>query len=43
MPTASMDDNPGFDVDECISKLLEVRGGKPGKLVQLTEGEVRTL
>jgi hypothetical protein len=29
------------EVDECINKLLEVRGGKPGKLVQLTEAEVR--
>jgi serine/threonine-protein phosphatase PP1 catalytic subunit len=30
-------------VDDCISKLLEVRGGKPGKLVQLTEAEVRSM
>ena len=32
MPTTAADEAPGFDVDECISKLLEVRGGKPGKM-----------
>lgn len=31
------------DVDAVISKLLEVRGSRPGKPVQLTEAEIRGL
>jgi hypothetical protein len=33
----------GFDIDAIISKLLEVRGKKPGKAVNLTESEIRNL
>ena len=33
----------GFDVDAVIAKLLEVKGSRPGKQVQLTENEIRTL
>ena len=29
--------------DEMINRLLEVRGGRPGKTVQMTEAEVRAL
>jgi len=32
-----------LDVDGVIDKCLEVRGGKPGKLVQVTEGQLRSL
>ncbi|KAJ3284039.1 Metallo-dependent phosphatase [Rhizoclosmatium globosum] len=32
-----------IDVDSVIDKLLEVRGCRPGKQVQLTEGEIRFL
>lgn len=32
-----------FDVDAVINKLLEVRGSKPGKNVQLTEKEINGL
>ena len=32
-----------FDVDAIIDRLLEVRGSKPGKPVQLTESEIREL
>ena len=31
------------DVDTIIDKLLEVRGAKPGKTVQLTEQEITQL
>jgi len=31
------------DVDTIIDKLLEVRGAKPGKTVQLTEQEITNL
>jgi len=34
---------PDLDVDAVIDKLLEVRGNRPGKLVNLTEQEVRSL
>lgn len=34
---------PEFDLDNIISRLLEVRGSKPGKQVQLHESEIRTL
>lgn len=32
-----------IDVDAIISKLLEVRGSRPGRAVQLTEAEIRGL
>jgi len=32
-----------IDLENTIEKLLEVRGGKPGKLVQLTESEIKLL
>jgi serine/threonine-protein phosphatase PP1 catalytic subunit len=32
-----------FDVDNIIDRLLEVRGAKPGKAVQLTDNEIREL
>ena len=32
-----------FDVDGIIDRLLEVRGSRPGKPVQLTEAEIREL
>lgn len=32
-----------LDVDSVIDRLLEVRGSKPGKQVQLTEQEIRSL
>ena len=32
-----------IDIDKIITKLLEVRGQKPGKLVNLQEAEVRAL
>jgi serine/threonine-protein phosphatase PP1 catalytic subunit len=32
-----------LDIDAIIEKLLEVRGSKPGKQVNLTEQEVRGL
>jgi len=32
-----------FDVDGIIDRLLEVRGSKPGKPVQLTENEIKEL
>jgi len=32
-----------IDVDKIIEKLLEVRGSKPGKQVNLSEAEIRGL
>ena len=32
-----------FDVDQIIDRLLEVRGSKPGRAVQLSEAEIREL
>ena len=32
-----------FDVDGIIDRLLEVRGSRPGKPVQLSEAEIREL
>jgi len=32
-----------LDVNDCIDKLLEARGQKPGKQVQIPEGQVRAL
>jgi len=34
---------PEANVDRCIAKLLEVRGQRPGKAVNLTEAEIRYL
>lgn len=35
--------SPSFNVDPIINKLLEVRGSKPGKLVTLSESEIKDL
>lgn len=32
-----------IDIDQIIGKLLEVRGNKPGKQVQLSESEIQGL
>jgi serine/threonine-protein phosphatase PP1 catalytic subunit len=32
-----------FDIDNIIDRLLEVRGAKPGKPVQLSENEIKEL
>ena len=32
-----------FEVDAIIDRLLEVRGSKPGRAVQLSEAEIREL
>ena len=32
-----------FDIDAIIDRLLEVRGSKPGRAVQLSEAEIREL
>ena len=32
-----------FDVDQIIDRLLEVRGSRPGRPVQLSEAEIREL
>lgn len=34
---------PDIDVDKIIEKLLEVKGSKPGKQVNLTENEIKGL
>jgi serine/threonine-protein phosphatase PP1 catalytic subunit len=34
---------PDIDIDSVIARLLEVRGSRPGKQVQLAEHEVRGL
>jgi serine/threonine-protein phosphatase PP1 catalytic subunit len=34
---------PPIDVDSIIERLLEVRGSRPGKNVQLTENEIKGL
>ena len=34
---------PIIDVDSIIERLLEVRGSRPGKNVQLTENEIKGL
>ena len=36
-------DVPPIDVDSIIERLLEVRGSRPGKNVQLTENEIKGL
>ena len=33
--------NNDIDIDKIIEKLLEVRGCKPGKQVNLTDGEIK--
>ena len=35
--------DPELNVDSLVSRLLEVRGCRPGKTVQMTEAEVRAL
>lgn len=35
--------NSDFDVDKMIDKLLEVKGTKPGKQVNLPEAEIKAL
>ena len=35
--------NTDVDVDKIIEKLLEVRGCKPGKQVNFTDGEIKGL
>ena len=32
-----------FNLDSVITRLLEVRGSRPGKIVNLTESEIRSL
>ena len=38
-----MSDTDKINIDSIISRLLEVRGSRPGKAVQLTEAEIRGL
>ena len=38
-----MADLPDVDVDNVIEQLLSVRGARPGRQVNLTEGEIRWL
>uniref|UniRef100_A0A2S2PWZ9 Serine/threonine-protein phosphatase n=1 Tax=Sipha flava TaxID=143950 RepID=A0A2S2PWZ9_9HEMI len=38
-----MGDSDKLNIDNIISRLLEVRGARPGKNVQLSEGEIRGL
>ena len=38
-----MSESDKINVDSIISRLLEVRGSRPGKAVQLTEAEIRGL
>lgn len=40
---AAAGENVDLDVDSVIEKLLEVRGQRPGKQVQLSENEIRAL
>lgn len=42
-PSSSAPQIPTVDVDNIIERLLEVRGSRPGKNVQLTEGEIKGL
>lgn len=41
--TEHNDKTMDIDIDAILTKLLEVRGGKPGKNVDLTEAEIRGL
>ena len=43
MQASSGNDDKVFDVDSIIERLLEVRGAKPGKSVNLTEPEIIAL
>ena len=45
MPGGSLEAaaNAGLDVDAVIAKLLEVRGSRPGKQVNLNEADIRGL
>lgn len=38
-----MQKSDDIDIDKVIEKLLEVRGSKPGKKVNLTDIEIKTL
>ena len=38
-----MSETDKINVDSIIARLLEVRGSRPGKAVQLTEAEIRGL
>lgn len=38
-----MSDHQEADIDSIVDRLLEVRGSKPGKLVQLSEHEIQYL
>jgi len=38
-----MGDSPEIDIDSVIDRLLEVRGCRPGKQVQLAEFEIKYL
>ena len=38
-----MSENTEFDVDSIIDKLLEVRGARPGKEVNLPEEQIKQL
>lgn len=42
-PNTAAPQIPSVDVDSVIERLLEVRGSRPGKNVQLTENEIRGL
>jgi hypothetical protein len=42
-PAAGAANSGAFDVDKIIEKLLEVRGKRPGKTVNLLESEIRAL
>ena len=38
-----MDQKNSLDIDRILDKLLEVRGSKPGKQVNLSEKDIRSL
>ena len=42
-PNSTQAPIPSIDVDNIIERLLEVRGSRPGKNVQLTENEIKGL
>lgn len=41
--TTPVDANAPVDIDDVITRLLEVRGSRPGKQVSLAEHEIRFL
>jgi serine/threonine-protein phosphatase PP1 catalytic subunit len=43
MATAGLNKKVTLDIDNVIERLLAVRGKRPGKHVNLTETEIRTL